>query len=228
MPKVKVYNMGAEVVGNMTLSDDVFACEYNEPLIHQVIVAQLNNERQGTKSSLTRSEVRGHAKKPWRQKGTGRARQGSTKGPQWTGGGVVFAPKPRDFTQKINKQVRWGAFKSAISAKLAQNEVVVLDSIKLDAPKTKEFDKILENFKINKSVTFVLADIDKDILRAANNIPNVKVTYADVLNTYDIVASNKVFFTKDAIKKVSKREKKMNIESKIMKPELRLSSDPAP
>ena len=160
MPKVKVYNMGAEVVGNMTLSDDVFACEYNEPLIHQVIVAQLNNERQGTKSSLTRSEVRGHAKKPWRQKGTGRARQGSTKGPQWTGGGVVFAPKPRDFTQKINKQVRWGAFKSAISAKLAQNEVVVLDSIKLDAPKTKEFDKILENFKINKSVTFVLADID--------------------------------------------------------------------
>ena len=207
MPKVKVYNMGAEVVGNMTLSDDVFACEYNEPLIHQVIVAQLNNERQGTKSSLTRSEVRGHAKKPWRQKGTGRARQGSTKGPQWTGGGIVFAPKPRDFSQKMNKQAKREAFKSAISAKLAEQEVVVLDSLTLAEPKTKEFMNVVNNFKIDKNVTFVVANKDDNILRATNNIPFVNVTTADLVNTYDIVSSIKVYVTKEAVKKIEEANK---------------------
>lgn len=202
MPKVKVYNMAAEVVGNMTLSDDVFGCEYNEPLIHQAIVAYNNNQRQGTKSTLTRSEVRGHAKKPWRQKGTGRARQGSSKGPQWTGGGVVFAPKPRDFSQKMNKQAKRQAFKSAISAKLAEQEMVVLDAVTLKEPKTKEFMTVVDNFKINKNVTFVVADKDDVLLRATNNIPFVNVTTADLVNTYDIVSSSKVYVTKDAVKKI--------------------------
>ncbi len=207
MPKVKVYNMAAEVVGNMTLSDEVFGCEYNEALIHQAIVAYNNNQRQGTKSALTRTEVRGHAKKPWRQKGTGRARQGSTKGPQWTGGGVVFAPKPRDFSQKMNKQAKRQAFKSAISAKLAEQEVVVLDEVKLAEAKTKEFMTIVNSFKIDKNVTFVVASKDETILRATNNIPFVNVTTADLVNTYDIVASSKVYVTKDAVKKIEEANK---------------------
>ena len=207
MPKVKVYNMAAEEIGSMNLSDTVFACEYNEPLIHQVIVAMNNNKRQGTKSALTRTEVRGHAKKPWRQKGTGRARQGSTKGPQWTGGGVVFAPKPRDFSQKVNKEAKRVAFTSALSAKLAQKEIVVVDAIEIKEAKTKEFVKIADNFKIDKNVIFVLADKDDKIVKATNNIPNIKVTYADVVNTYDVVANTKVFFTKDAIKKVEEAYK---------------------
>ena len=208
MPKVKVYDMKAEVVGQMTLSDDVFGCEYNEPLIHQVIVAYNNNQRQGTKSTLLRSEVRGHAKKPWRQKGTGRARQGSTKSAQWKGGGIIFAPKPRDFSEKINKKMRVSAFKSAISAKLADSEVVILESLALESPKTKLFKEMMDNFKIgHKNVMFVLKDKDDDILRASNNIENAKVTYADVLNTYDIVSNTKLYITKDAIKKIEEAYK---------------------
>ena len=186
MPKVKVYNTKAEVVGQTTLSDAVFGCEYNEALIHQVVVAYNNNQRQGTKSALLRSEVRGHAKKPWRQKGTGRARQGSSKSAQWKGGGIIFAPKPRDFSQKVNKSMKVAAFKSAISAKLADSEVVVLDG---------------------KNVMFVLNEKDDVVLRAANNIPNLKVTYADVLGTYDIVANSKLYITKDAIKKLEEAYK---------------------
>lgn len=199
--------MAAEVVGNMTLSDEVFGCEYNEPLIHQVVVAYNNNQRQGTKSALTRTEVRGHAKKPWRQKGTGRARQGSTKGPQWVGGGVVFAPKPRDFSQKVNKQAKDGAFKSAISAKLAEQEVVVLDALTLNDAKTKEFMNVVNSFKIEKPTTFVVANVDEKVLRATNNIPYINVTTADLVNTYDIVASNKVYVTKDAVKKIEEAYK---------------------
>ncbi len=199
--------MAAEVVGNMTLSDEVFGCEYNEPLIHQVVVAYNNNQRQGTKSALTRTEVRGHAKKPWRQKGTGRARQGSTKGPQWVGGGVVFAPKPRDFSQKVNKQAKDGAFKSAISAKLAEQEVVVLDALTLNDAKTKEFMNVVNSFKIEKPTTFVVANADEKVLRATNNIPYINVTTADLVNTYDIVASNKVYVTKDAVKKIEEAYK---------------------
>ena len=207
MPKVKVYNMAAEVVGNMTLSDEVFGCEYNEALIHQVIVAYNNNQRQGTKSALTRTEVRGHAKKPWRQKGTGRARQGSTKGPQWVGGGVVFAPKPRDFSQKVNKQAKEVAFKSALSAKLAEQEVVVLDALTLDSGKTKEFMNVVNSFKIDSNTTFVVAEKDEKVLRAANNIPYINITTADLVNTYDLVASNKVYVTKDAVKKIEEAYK---------------------
>ncbi|MBQ9792646.1 MAG: 50S ribosomal protein L4 [Clostridia bacterium] len=208
MPKVKVYNTKAEVVGQTTLSDEVFGCEYNEALIHQVVVAYNNNQRQGTKSALLRSEVRGHAKKPWRQKGTGRARQGSTKSAQWKGGGIIFAPKPRDFSQKINKTMKVAAFKSAISAKLADSEVVVLDAVTLAEPKTKLVQEILNNFKVDgKNVMFVLKEKDDVVLRASNNIPNLKVTYADVLGTYDIVANSKLYITKDAIKKLEEAYK---------------------
>ena len=208
MPKVKVYNTNAEVVGQATLSDEVFGCEYNEALIHQVVVAYNNNQRQGTKSALLRSEVRGHAKKPWRQKGTGRARQGSTKSAQWKGGGIIFAPKPRDFSQKINKTMKVAAFKSAISAKLADSEVVVLDAVTLAEPKTKLVQEILNNFKVDgKNVMFVLKEKDDVVLRASNNIPNLKVTYADVLGTYDIVANSKLYITKDAIKKLEEAYK---------------------
>ena len=208
MPKVKVYNTKAEVVGQTTLSDEVFGCEYNEALIHQVVVAYNNNQRQGTKSALLRSEVRGHAKKPWRQKGTGRARQGSSKSAQWKGGGIIFAPKPRDFSQKVNKTMKVAAFKSAISAKLADSEVVVLDAVKLAEPKTKLVQEILNNFKVDgKNVMFVLNEKDDVVLRASNNIPNLKVTYADVLGTYDVVANSKLYITKDAIKKLEEAYK---------------------
>ncbi len=207
MPKVKVYNMAAEVVGNMTLSDEVFGCEYNEALIHQVVVAYNNNQRQGTKSALTRTEVRGHAKKPWRQKGTGRARQGSTKGPQWVGGGVVFAPKPRDFSQKVNKQARAVAFKSAISAKLAEQKVVVLDALTINDAKTKEFMNVANSFKMEGKTVVVVAEKDEKVLRATNNIPYINVTTADLLNTYDLVACNKVYVTKDAVKKIEEAYK---------------------
>lgn len=208
MPKVKVYNTKAEVVGQATLSEEVFGCEYNEALIHQVVVAYNNNQRQGTKSALLRSEVRGHAKKPWRQKGTGRARQGSTKSAQWKGGGIIFAPKPRDFSQKVNKTMKVAAFKSAISAKLADSEIVVLDAVKLAEPKTKLVQEILNNFKVDgKRVMFVLNEKDDVVLRAANNIPNVNVTYADVLGTYDVVANSKLYITKDAIKKLEEAYK---------------------
>ena len=208
MPKVKVYNTKAEVVGQTTLKDEVFGCEYNEALIHQVVVAYNNNQRQGTKSALLRSEVRGHAKKPWRQKGTGRARQGSTKSAQWKGGGIIFAPKPRDFSQKINKSMKVAAFKSAISAKVADNEVVVLDELTIKSPKTKLFKEIMNNFDIgNKNVMFVLSEKNDDILRASNNIQNAHITYADVLGTYDIVANSKLYITKDAIKKIEEAYK---------------------
>ena len=207
MPKVKVYNMAAEVVGNMTLSDEVFGCEYNEALIHQVVVAYNNNQRQGTKSALTRTEVRGHAKKPWRQKGTGRARQGSTKGPQWVGGGVVFAPKPRDFSQKVNKQAKAVAFKSAISAKLAEQKVVVLDALTINDAKTKEFMNVANSFKMEGKTVVVVADKDEKVLRATNNIPYISVTTADLLNTYDLVACNTVYVTKDAVKKIEEAYK---------------------
>lgn len=208
MPKVKVYNTKAEVVGQTTLSEEVFGCEYNEALIHQVVVAYNNNQRQGTKAALLRSEVRGHAKKPWRQKGTGRARQGSTKSAQWKGGGIIFAPKPRDFSQKINKSMRISAFKSSVSAKLANSEIVVLDEVKLAEPKTKLVQEILDNFKVgSKNIMFVFSAKDDTFLRASNNIPNVKVTYADVLGTYDVVANSKLYITKDAIKKLEEAYK---------------------
>ena len=205
--KAKVYNMQNEEVKQITLADDVFAVPYNEALIHEVIVAQDANLRQGTKSALTRSEVRGHAKKPWKQKHTGHARQGSTKGPQFVGGGVVFAPKPRDFSKKINKFARRGAFVSALSQKLAQKEITILDEFKLENVKTKEVQNFLDTFKFDKTVCLVLANKDESALRASNNIEKMSVTTASLLNVSDIVKNKQVVLTLDAVKSIEEAYK---------------------
>ena len=202
MAKVKVFNMAASEVGQIELSDDLFAVEYNEALIHEVLVAYNANQRQGTKSALTRSEVRGHAKKPWRQKGTGRARHGSTKGPQWTGGGVVFAPKPRDFSKKVNKQKRRYALLSALSTKLAQNEVVVLDKFAFEAPKTKEAKAFVDAFKFTGKTVVINAENDKNIKLATSNIPCLSVQEAADMNIYDILSNKNVVLTQSAIKSI--------------------------
>lgn len=202
MAKLKIYNMAHEIVGDVELDDNVFCAEYNEPLIHQVVVALQNNARQGTKSTLTRSEVRGHAKKPWRQKGTGRARHGSTKGPQWTGGGVVFAPKPRDFSQKVNKIMRDQAFASALSKKFEQNEVVLLDKIDIAQPKTKVITEMLEKFGLDKRTIIVTAENDTNVFKSASNIEKVTVTEAMIMNVLDVVKNTFIVFTVDAIKKI--------------------------
>ena len=200
MAKVKVYNINAEEVGTKTLKDDIFGVEYNEPLIHEVIVAYNANQRQGTKSTLTRSEVRGHAAKPWRQKGTGRARQGSTKGPQWTGGGVVFAPKPRDFSQKVNKVAKRVALLSALSEKLREKNVTVLDKFDITSAKTKDAQKFLDAFKFDGSVVVVSADNTEKEVRAVKNIQNLQTVDASLLSVYDVVANKNVVLTESAIK----------------------------
>lgn len=202
MPKVKVYNQNAEASGTMTLKDDVFGVEYKEALIHDVVVAYLANQRQGNKSTLTRSEVRGHHKKPWAQKHTGRARHGDTKAPQFTGGGVVFAPKPRDFSLKVNAKAKRVAFKSALSQKLAQNELVVLDKVELEAPKTKYAQALLDAFKYTKPTLLVVSGDNADLLRASANIQNLLVVDAKLANTYEVVASTNVLMTKDAVKAI--------------------------
>jgi len=202
MPKVKVYNMNAETTGEMTLKADVFEQEYNEAVVHEVVVAYLANQRQGNKSTLTRSEVRGHAKKPWKQKHTGRARHGSTKGPQWKGGGVVFAPKPRDFSKKVNARAKKVAFVSAISAKLAQNELTVLKEVTIEAPKTKFVQNMLDAFKMNRNTVLVISGKNDDLLRASANIPTLDIVEADLLNVYEIVSNKNVLMTKDAVKKI--------------------------
>ena len=200
--KAKVFNMQNAQVEEIELKDSVFAAEYNEALIHEVIVAQDANLRQGTKSALTRSEVRGHAKKPWKQKHTGHARQGSTKGPQFVGGGVVFAPKPRDFSKKVNKFAKRTAFVSALSQKLAQNEVVILDKFALEQVKTKEVQKFLDAFKFDKTVCLVLGEKNDDVLRASANIERTTVTTANLLNVSEIVKNKQIVLTKDAVKSI--------------------------
>ncbi len=207
MASVKVLNMKGEECGTLKLNDEVFKQEYNEALIHQVVVAYLANQRQGTKSTLTRSEVRGHAKKPWRQKGTGRARQGSTKGPQWRGGGVVFAPKPRDFSKKVNKEAKRVAFKSAISTKLAEKDVIILDNLNLTEGKTKELVSVINNLKLTRNILFVTNGNNELVMRASGNIANADVTTANQLNVYDIVVSNKLVITSDAIKSIEEAYK---------------------
>ena len=202
MPKVKVYNLNAEAVGTMTLKESVFGAEYNESLIHEVVVAYLANQRQGNKSTLTRSEVRGHAKKPWAQKHTGRARHGDTKGPQFTGGGVVFAPKPRDFSKKVNKSAKRSAFISAISTKLANKEFTAVDSFALADAKTKLAQNVLDSFKLNGKTLFITSNADENLLRATANIPNLEVVDAKLVNTYQLVASKNVLASKEAIKQI--------------------------
>ena len=200
MAKVKVYNMKAEEVGSISLKNDVFGVEYNEPLIHEVIVAYNANQRQGNKSTLTRSEVRGHAAKPYRQKGTGRARQGSTKGPQFIGGGVVFAPKPRDFSKKVNKQAKRTALLSALSQKLAQREITVLDKFEIESAKTKDAQRFLDAFKFDGSVLVVSSNNSEKELKATNNIPNLSTVNVELLNTYDVVSNKNVVLTESAVK----------------------------
>lgn len=200
--QVKVFDQTAKEVGQITLDDAVFACAYNEPLIHQAVVAYQANQRQGTKSALTRTEVRGGGIKPWRQKGTGRARQGSIRAPQWIKGGVVFAPKPRDFSKKINKKMKAEAFRSAISYKIANNELFVVDDIKLAAPKTKLVAEILKNFNCEKRTLLIVAGEKDDVVRAGANIEKLTVTDAALANIYQLVSSVAVIATSDALKKI--------------------------
>ena len=207
MANIKVYKQTGAEAGTMTLDDSVFGVEFNEALVHQVVVAQLNNKRQGTKSTLTRTEVRGGGIKPWRQKGTGRARQGSIRAPQWTGGGVVFAPKPRDFSQKINKQMKRGALCCALSGKVADEGFVVVDEIKLAQAKTKEMVKVLDALKIDKRVLLVVTDADEAVVRAANNIPSVTTINSSLINVYDVMANEKLVITKQAVKKIEEAYK---------------------
>ena len=209
MPSIKIYNQQGAVAGEMMLSDEVFGQEVNVPLIHQVVVAQLANKRQGTKSALTRTEVRGGGKKPWRQKHTGKARQGSTRAPQWIKGGVVFAPKPRDFSKKVNKRAKRAALVSVLSGKVADGELLVLDQLALVEAKTKEVANVLKALKLEKSVLLVLdgAQDNTAILRASANIPTLTTVAADLINVYDVAAHANVVATKAAIEKIEEAYK---------------------
>ena len=200
--EMKVVNSSGKKVGTIELNAAVFEQEYNAALIHQVVVAQLANKRQGTKSTLTRAEVRGGGIKPWRKKGTGRARQGSIRAPQWIKGGVVFAPKPRDFSQKINQKMKVAALKSALSQKVRDDEIIVINEIKAENGKTKEIATVLKNLKMEKRVLLVVGERDELVIRACRNIENVTLINASLINVYDVVANANCIMTKDAIKKI--------------------------
>ena len=202
MPSVKLYNMKREEVGNLNLSDVLFNAEYNESVIHQAIVTRLSNERQGTKSTLTRSEVRGGGAKPWRQKGTGRARQGSIRSPQWVKGGVVFAPKSRDFSKKMNVKAKEVALFSALSQKIRDNEVIFIDEIKVTAPKTKEMANFLKAFELEKSVLLVMDNADENVLRASSNLAKLTTIPVEQINTYDVVKNAKIVISKKSIEQI--------------------------
>lgn len=199
---IKVYDMNAKEVETLELNQDLFGVEYNEPVIHEVIVAENANARQGTKSTLSVTEVRGHAKKPYAQKHTGNARHGNTKAPQYKGGGKVHSINPRDFSKKVNKQKKFLAFVSALSQKFNQNEITVVDQIKLDNAKTKVIADMLDAFKFNRKTIIVLGENDEKVLRASKNIPFLTLTTADLLSTYEVVANKNVVFTKSAIKRL--------------------------
>ena len=199
MATVSVLNTDGKEVEKLELSDKIFGVEINEAIVHKAVVTTLANRRQGTQSALTRSEVSGGGRKPWRQKGTGHARQGSIRAPQWTGGGVVFAPKPRDYSQKINKKEARLALFSALTAKVNDDKLIVLDSLSMDEPKTKEFAKILENIKASKAL--VITDEDsKNVILSAKNIPDVKTEARNEINVYDILKYDSLVMTKDAVK----------------------------
>ncbi|MGI6112575.1 MAG: 50S ribosomal protein L4 [Mahellales bacterium] len=202
MPKVAVYNIEGKQVGDIELKDDIFGVKVNEAAVHQVIKMQLANKRQGTQSAKTRSEVSGGGRKPWRQKGTGRARHGSIRSPLWTKGGVIFAPKPRDYSFTVPKKIKRLALKSALSSKVQDNDLIVVDELKLDQPKTKEMVKVLENLKATGKALVVLDERDETVRRAAGNIPGLKLIYTNTLNVYDIVNCQKFIITKDAVQKV--------------------------
>ena len=198
MAKVAVYNMEGKEVGSMDLNDAVFGVEVNEHLVHMAVLQQLANNRQGTQKAKTRSEVRGGGRKPWRQKGTGHARQGSTRSPQWTGGGVVFAPVPRDYSFKMNKKEKRAALKSALTSRVEENKFIVVDEMKFDEIKTKKFQTVLNNLNVNKALV-VLEEGDKNAEISAKNIPDVKTARVNTINVYDILKYNTVIATKAVV-----------------------------
>ena len=201
MPTVNVYDVNGSIVGEIELCEEIFGAEINVPAMHAYVTAYNANQRQGTQSAKTRAEVSGGGKKPWRQKGTGRARQGSTRSPQWTHGGVVFAPKPRDYRMSLNKKLKRAALKSALSSKVAADKLVVLDSLTLEQAKTKEMVKVLANLKLNNAL-IVLPENDVNVIRAARNIPGIASTTVGTLNTYEVLKYNAVLITKAAVAKV--------------------------
>ena len=201
MAKVSVYNMEGKEVGSCELNDAIFNVEINEHLVHMAVVQQLANNRQGTQKAKTRSEVSGGGRKPWRQKGTGHARQGSTRSPQWTGGGVVFAPTPRDYSFKLNKKEKRAALKSALTSVVADNKFIVVDELKLDSIKTKDFAKVLSNLNVDKALV-VLEGANENVTLSARNIPTVKTAYTNTINVYDILKYNTVVVTKAAVDQI--------------------------
>lgn len=201
MAKVSVYNMEGSQVGEIELSDAVFGVKVNEHLVHMAVLQQLANNRQGTQKAKTRSEVSGGGRRPWRQKGTGHARQGSTRAPQWTGGGVVFAPTPRDYSFKLNKKEKQLALKSALTSRVAEEKIFVLDALKMDEVKTKKFQAVLDALKVNKALV-VLEENDQNVILSARNIPNVKTAQTNTINVYDILKYDTLVITKDAVSKI--------------------------
>lgn len=198
MANVAVYNMEGKEVDKIELNDSIFGVEINEHLVHMAVLQQLANKRQGTQKAKTRSEVRGGGRKPWRQKGTGHARQGSTRSPQWTGGGVVFAPTPRDYSFKLNKKEKRAALKSALTSRVVENKFVVVDELKLDEIKTKKFVEVLKNLNVEKALV-VLNDMDEKVIASAANIPTVKTTQTNELNVFDLLKYDTVVVTKAAV-----------------------------
>lgn len=201
MAKVSVYNMEGKQIDTIELSDAVFGVEVNEHLVHMAVVQQLANNRQGTQKAKTRSEVSGGGRKPWRQKGTGHARQGSIRAPQWTGGGVVFAPVPRDYSFKLNKKEKRVALKSALTDKLANAKLIVVDELKFDTVKTKNFAQVMSNLEVNNGLV-VVNENDTNVMMSARNIPTVKMALPNTINVYDIMKAGKVVLTKDAVKTI--------------------------
>ncbi|MCI8947252.1 MAG: 50S ribosomal protein L4 [Lachnospiraceae bacterium] len=201
MANVSVYNMEGKEVEKIDLSDAVFGVEVNEHLVHMAVVQQLANNRQGTQKAKTRSEVSGGGRKPWRQKGTGHARQGSTRAPQWTGGGVVFAPVPRDYSFKLNKKEKRLALKSALTSRVQENKLVVVDELKLSEIKTKNFKKIMDNLHVNKGLV-VLSENDENVIMSARNLEGINTALTNTINVYDILRGGTLVLTKDAVKKI--------------------------
>ncbi|MCI9429444.1 MAG: 50S ribosomal protein L4 [Lachnospiraceae bacterium] len=201
MANVSVYNMEGKEVEKIDLSDAVFGVEVNEHLVHMAVVQYLANRRQGTQKAKTRSEVSGGGRKPWRQKGTGHARQGSTRAPQWTGGGVVFAPVPRDYSFKMNKKEKRLALKSVLTSRVLENKLIVLDELKMDEYKTKQFKKVMENLNVKKGLV-VLAENDDKVERSARNLSGINTALTNTINVYDILKSDTLVLTKDAVKKI--------------------------
>ncbi|MBS4537355.1 50S ribosomal protein L4 [Clostridium sp. D2Q-11] len=202
MPKVALYNLSGEQIDDIELKDSVFGVEVNQHVLYEVVKNQLANKRQGTQSVKTRSEVRGGGRKPWRQKGTGRARQGSIRAPHWVGGGVSFAPKPRDYSYSVPKKVRRLAMKSALSSKVIDNEIFVVDELKMEQPKTKDMVNILKNLNSSKKALIVMSEKDENVIKSAKNIPGVQTVLVNTLNVYDILKYDNFIITKDAVKKV--------------------------